>query len=360
MKQYLLTLVALTFVSLVHPGVIQAASPVDDGVTRLADAVSGFFERERHEKIVFVGAVTSPDGDGDAALRDKLVAALEAKEFTIRRAKLTINGRFSKEFRPEGTSGPKRVALRLKAEIRDRESDELIQPIAIPIFGEEAVTHLNPTVDIPADLSEDKRHEKLNDAINTPTAAIDGNVTKADRGSKFGIEILARRGSSTSSRKPKDDQGFAFVELAKGEEYIVRLHNKASFETAVSLNIDGLSMYAFSKEGNFGSQVVVAAGTSVDIPGWYISSAKTDVFEITSYAKSAAADKSIPLTSTGTITATFHACWEPTATPPPDEAGAKSADTATGRGRRIDQKYELVKRVVGKQRAFVTVRYNRN
>jgi hypothetical protein len=119
-------------------------------------------------------------------------------------------------------------------------------------------------------------------------------------------------------------------------------------------------MYAFSKEGNFGSQVVVAAGTSVDIPGWYISSAKTDVFEITSYAKSAAAAKSIPLTSTGTITATFHACWEPTATPPPDEAGAKSADTATGRGRRIDQKYELVKRVVGKQRAFVTVRYNRN
>ncbi|MEO2018767.1 MAG: hypothetical protein ABGZ53_30840 [Fuerstiella sp.] len=350
MSRYFQCFLAAIALLLVHSGVTHAVSPVDDGVTRLAEAVSDFFERERHEKIVFVGAVTSPAGDGDAALRQKLVTALEAEDFLIRRAKLSINGRFSKEFRPEGTSGPNRVALRLKAEIRDRESDGLIQPISIPIFGEEAITHLNPTVELAADLPENKRHEKLNDAIDNPSAAIDGNVVKAARDSKFGIEVLVRRGSSSSSREPTDDLGFAFVTLSKGEEYIVRLHNNATFETAVSLNIDGLSMFSFSKEGNFGSQVIVAAGSFVNIPGWYINSAKTDVFEITSYAKSAAATKSIPMASTGTITASFHRSYE---------ASPKDADTATGLGRRIDQKYETVKRVVGKQRAIVTVRYHR-
>lgn len=359
MKLSVCSIVASMVILVTPASVTQAASPVDEGVTRLAEAVSAFFDRERHDKIVFVGAVTSPEGEGDADLRQKLVAALEAKQFQIRRAKLTINGRFSKEFRPEGTSGPKHVALRLKAEVRDRESDELIQPIAIPIFGEEAVTHLNPTADVPANLPEDERQEKLNDAIDNPRVAIAGNVVKANSSSLFGIEILVRHGSSADSRTPKDDQGFAFVDVAKGEEYVVRLHNQAAFETAVSVNIDGLSMYSFSEEGNFGSQVLVPAGGFVDIPGWYINTNQTDVFEITSYAKSAAASKSIPMSSIGTITAAFHASWEPTATPPSDEAGAKSADTATGRGRRIEQKYETVKRVVGKQRAIVTVRYNR-
>lgn len=355
MKNQIRNIVIVVILHSCFPVGAQAVSPVDEGVTRLAEAVSAFFERERHDKTVFVGAVTSPDGDGDAALREKLVAALKVCDFTIRRAKFAVNGRFSKEFRPEGTSGPKRVALRLKAEIRDRESDDLIQPIAIPIFGQEAVTHLNPTADIPADLSEDKRHEKLNDAIDNPKVTIDENIVRAEKSSRFGIEIMvARRG-----RKPKDDLGFAFVDLSRGEEYIVRLHNGAAFETAVTLNIDGLSMYAFSEDGSFGNQVLVPAGKSVDIPGWYINSRKTDVFEITSYAKSAAAAKSIPKTSVGTITAAFHAAWDPAAVPPPDEAGAKSADTATGRGRRIDQRYETVKRVVGKQRGFVTVRYNR-
>lgn len=359
MKTCFESLTASVISMLVFSSVTHAASPVDEGVTRLADAVSSFFDRERLEKIVFVGAVTSPDGDGDAALRQKLMNALEAKEFTIRRAKLSINGRFSKEFRPEGTSGPKRVALRLKAEIRDRESDDLIQPIAIPIFGEEAITHLNPTADLPPGISEDNRHQKLNDAIDNPSAVIEGNVVKAARGSKFGIEVLVRRGTSSSSRPPRDDLGFAFVGLSKGEEYIVRLHNRADFETAVTLNIDGLNMYSFCEDGNFGSQVLVPPRGVVDIPGWYINSNKTDIFEITSYAKSAAASKSAPMVSVGTITAAFHASWNPSDAPPSDEVGAKSADTATGRGRRIDQKYEIVERVVGKQRAIVTVRYNR-
>ena len=152
--------------------------------------------------------------------------------------------------------------------------------------------------------------------------------------------------------------GQPFVKLSRGEEYVVRLTNRAKFEVAVTLTIDGLSMFAFSKEGNFGSQVIVSAGQSVDIPGWYITRDDTDAFEITSYSKSAAASKGLS-GGVGVITASFAAAWDPAAKPPADEAGAKGPDAATGKGRRIAQKYESVRRVTGRVRSLVSIRYAR-
>jgi hypothetical protein len=268
---------------------------------------------------------------------------------------------FLKQFRKANTlDAHNSVAMRVTAEIRDRASDEIVQPIAIPIFGDGASQVLGPSVELPAGASEAKRQQELNDAIDLPEAVIVGNETRSANSSPFGVEIRVRSGTSsvTVARTPEDFEGQSFVKLNRGDEYIVRLHNRAHFEVAITLTIDGLSMFAFSKQGNFGSQVLVPPGKYVDIPGWYITQDATDAFEITTYSKSAAASKGISGT-VGVITASFAAAWDPRGKPPADEVGAKSADAATGKGRRIGQKYEPVKRVAGRTRAIVSVRYTR-
>jgi len=125
------------------------------------------------------------------------------------------------------------------------------------------------------------------------------------------------------------------------------------------LTIDGLTSFAFSTEGNFGSHVIVPAGRLVDVTGWYFAADDTRAFLITSYPESGAGKKGIPTSSVGVITATFDASWKPDATAPSDEVGARGVDTATGIGERTGQRWISESRVIGKPRSVVSIRYNR-
>ena len=109
-------------------------------------------------------------------------------------------------------------------------------------------------------------------------------------------------------------------------------------------------MFAFAEDGTGDSFILIGAGKAVDIPGWYITSRKTDVFEVSNYAKSAAAAKNLPATGIGVITARFHI----------SQSAGSRGDEGTKRGRQIDQEYKQERRVIGATRAFVTVRYNRD
>lgn len=85
---------------------------------------------------------------------------------------------------------------------------------------------------------------------------------------------------------------------------------------------------------------------------------------MTDYAKSAAAELKQSGANLGTITAVFSAAWPKDGEPPSDEpktsgASSRSAEAATGRGKRFDQKYIEVERNVGVVRAAISVRYNR-
>ena len=327
-----------------------------DGMARLAEAVDQYFQKEGHEKAVVLGSFTSPSGDGNTQLRLLLQEQLKKAKFEIKpRTKFSISGRFLKEFRSDGVIDS--VALKVKAELRDSKDDNVVQSFAIPIFGDQAVAILGPTASLPTDGEkgkESQRQQELNDRLDKPQVTIVGAETRASSDSPFGIEILVGR----NGRKPTNAEGQAFVPLSNGEEYIVRLHNRGSLEAAVSLTVDGLTMFAFSEEGNFGSQVLVPANGSIDIPGWYINKERSDAFEITTFSKGAAAIKGVT-GSVGVITASFSAAWDPASDAPADELTAKSADSATGKGRPVGKKYETVQRVVGRVRAFVSVRYYR-
>ncbi|MFM9961968.1 MAG: hypothetical protein ACKV2Q_12170 [Planctomycetaceae bacterium] len=334
-----------------------------DGLERLAKGVVDHFANEKLDKAISVSFFLNADGDQSASLRDMLEAALKKQGFEIRRSMLVIEGRFALISRKKTPAeNYEDIALKLTANIRDRLSDEVRQPISIPIHCKELGVHLaGLTVEHGTDPNDQTRAERVCELITRPVASAVANESRAAPDSPFGVEVRVRRGQTKESdaRKPQLVEGRSFVKLEKGEEYVVRLFNRASHEAAVTLTIDGLNMFAFSEEGNFGSQVLIPPGHVVEIPGWYINKMKSDAFEITTYAKSAAASRGVT-SGVGTITASFSAAWDPESDPPSDESlRGKESGPATGRGRQIDQKYEQVQRKVGLVRSVVSVRYTR-
>lgn len=102
-----------------------ASKEVANGMQRLAGAISEFFEREGHDKVVTVGSVVNPDGDGSELLRRLLTEYLTKEKFQLRKAKYAVNGRFIKQFRKASErDAHNSVAMRVTAEIRDRSSDD--------------------------------------------------------------------------------------------------------------------------------------------------------------------------------------------------------------------------------------------
>jgi hypothetical protein len=330
-----------------------------DGLTRLAKKVVEVIRQEGGGgdgmAVVmgdFVGAprLKSAGGPGLAAL---LTAALAAENVAVAdKAPFQIQGTFKTvEERADEADRFDSVALRIEATVLDGQDRELSK-IAIPVFGDAPLQFSGGTASLPpvkegepnalalADREEAKRR-----AIDDPEAAIVSTEIRAAADSPFGIEVLV----AAKPRPPSLQSGRAFVDLRPGEEYVVRLRNRSAHEAAVTLTIDGLSMFAFSEKGNFGGQVLIPAGRFVEIPGWFITKDKTDLFEIGRYGESAAAAKLLPKSSVGVITATFHESIE----------GSGKDPLATKRGRQIDQTYAEEKRVVKPPIAVVSVRYDR-
>ncbi len=341
-----------------------AEGALREGLGRLAEKVAKFIEDAGGEKAVVVGDFIAPPrlkASGGKGISQVLEAALKKVNIAVKdKAPFQILGQFTVRDEKQNPGDDfESVSLRLSATLLDR-NDEELQKFAISIFGDASLQVTGRSQEFPQNAGPKETEERKREAIDHPHAVIVGSETRTTAESPFGVEVRVRQGMSDASqpRAPVLKEGLSFVPLSKGEEYIVRLHNRADFETAVLLTVDGLTMFAFSEEGNFGSQVLVPPGKFVDIPGWFVTKDKTDAFEITSYAKSAAASRGVT-TKLGTITASFSAAWDPAKSPPVDEASPKSADTATGRGRQIEKKYVEVKRVVGRLRAVVSVRYDR-
>ena len=333
------------------------ANKIQNGVVRLGEAVGKWFTDEQRSRLLSVGAFVSDDGEQSAEFKRLLESQLKTLKppFEIRRADVVLSGRL---FKGKGKADPQKdqfesVALRIEARLNQRDQAEDLQKFGINVFGDEALQFLGPTAEFPPNLPEPQKQQQLDKQLGTQAEAfIAGDQTLGAKEGQFAVEIRVRQGSGQAStpRTPRDVDGRSFVKLVQGEEYIVRLHNKSAAEAAVALTIDGLGMFAFAEDGTGDSFILVGPGQAVDIPGWYITNRKTDLFEVSNYAKSAAASKNLPATGIGVITARFHI----------SQSGEGKGDEATKRGRRIDQEYKQERRVIGTTRSFVTVRYNRD
>jgi hypothetical protein len=209
-------------------------------------------------------------------------------------------------------------------------------------------------------MPEKQRQEKMIEQVKNPPTSTDQGKTKPTATSPFSVEILVVKGNQLEKRPATlDQQKRANVDLHQGEEYVVRLHNTANFEAAVTVTIDGVDMFVDATDAQSNSRIIVAPGKYVDVPGWYISKTDTKAFQIGGYEQSVA-KRVGNSTGIGTITAAFRASWDPNGPPPADEpAGQPKGGKATKQGRDLAKNYELVTRDFGDVRAVVSVRYDR-
>src|SRR5262249_7621609 len=149
---------------------------------------------------------------------------------------------------------------------------------------------------------------------------------------------------------PQTINGLPYVTLHKDDVYEVVLYNESQYEAAVSLNIDGMSMFVFSsgldpKAGpDSYPRLIIDPGKPFEAKGWHISNERIDEFLVTKKAESVGA-KFRQRGGVGTITACFSAAW------PKDEPRTRSGDAGTGRGGQLDAQFVTVRRDFGAPRA---------
>lgn len=322
-----------------------------EGAKQLVVAVGSWLEKEGFDRRITVGLFQDDDGAANAEFKRLFEVACKKSEMPleVRRSDILVSGRLKKS-KPK--TGDEKMSLQVEVTVAEREGSKK-ENITIRLGGDEAIHFLSPTVEFAEDSSEKERDEKLDVQLSSKSKAfIEGDITLgADKG-EFGVEVrvVPKPGADSVPSKPADVDGQSFVKLSQKQEYIVRLYNRSQKEAATTLTIDGLSMFAFAKDGSEDSLVILPPESHVDVVGWYVDSTNTDAFEVSEYADSAAAAQNLPQGNIGVITARFHESLPATA----------KGGEATKRGRRIEQKYEQVQRSLGSVRAYVTVRYNRD
>lgn len=338
---------------------------LDQGLAMMAKEIKAFLQEENLPSKVIVGdfsGVPKLKSSGGVEISRSIKSQLEAAGLTVNDdADTQIMGKFKLvEKRQHPQDEFNSLALEILALVLDGNGNELAE-LPISVFGSVVLQISGASgVDIPPTMPEKQRQERMIEHVKNPPTRTDQGKTKPTATSAYSIEILVVRGNQLEKRPATlDQQKRAIVELHQGEEYIVRLHNTANFETAVTLTIDGVDMFVDATDAPSNSRIIVGPGKYADVPGWYISKTSTKAFQIGGYEQSVA-KRVGNSTGIGTITAAFRASWDPNGKRPDDEpAGAPKGGKATTQGRDLAKNYELVTRDFGDVRAVVSVRYDR-
>lgn len=342
-----------------------AADPLlDQGLTRMATEIKKFVQSEGLPNKIVVGAFTAPPrlkASGGVEIRRAVSDALRRVGMTVSDdAELQLMGRFKlKEVKQHPSDDFESLALQVEAMILDGDDEELAE-LPISIFGSAPLQIAGQTVDVSPQVTERQRQATLIKHSRQPATLISGNTTKAGDQTRFGLEVFVNAHNRLSPRSPRlDSRRRSFVDLHRGEEYIVRLHNTADFEAAATLTIDGVDMFVDAQDAPKDSRLIIAPHSHIDVPGWYINQSRTKAFQIGGYEESVA-KRVGQQENVGSITAVFRASWDPSGRRPKDEAGGYAkGGKATKQGRDIRKDYSTVVRDFGVIRSIITVRYDR-
>ena len=354
------------------------ANTAEEALGKMADDIKKYANsKEIHDvRIEGFRGVGEFSTSAGSFLVDHLIRMLKQREMEVKiKARLIISGEYEEVEDPETQV----QAVRIEITIKDREEDKKIPIVRRFVKNQTEISRiLGLTVEFPPDAGKTDRNDELKKQIDKPKPVIRDSVLRASPDSKFAIEILVKQGERYVPRTPedKDHSGLAFVGISREEVYAVRLINDNTFDVAVALTLDGLSMFIDCEKEDPKSHrplrdpktgkplfqhVIVPAGKSVPIRGWFINLEKSDEFKVTSYTESLA-NLFKSTGNIGTITATFHAAVAPNTELPPGEPKGdqfSQANDATGRGKRFDEPYGVKELKFGGLRATISVRYTR-
>lgn len=362
-QQPLLVIVFALSISLASPCAVRAQGNLRLELAEVAKGVKSFLDG-RGEGTIAIGQFTAParlNSSAGPLIQKTLKEELEKLDISVKKlGKLSLDGRF----RDAKDVKTQRLIAQLTWQIRDR-NDDLLLEAERAIFGDTTLlTLFGETVELQASASDAERNKKVEEALDKPKVHIAGTRTATSAASPYAVEVRVRKADSQEpalARASRVEEGLAFVPIQRGEAYEIALFNDSDFDAAVTLAIDGLSMYAFSDVKSAGkprfTHVIVPKKAASVIKGWYRDNKFSEEFLVTEYSKSAAAELSNNA-NIGTITATFAAAWVDGEPSPPDDLPARAAD-GTGRGARVAAEYVEVNRIIGAIRATISVRYTR-
>jgi hypothetical protein len=356
-----------------------SASPVDlrPEVAKLAERIATQLKELGFQEIAvgeFTGPASWPVGGG-RGIAEVLAQELKQRGLTVKKppCKVAVKG----EYEAVQDEDTRQLTAKITAVVKSSSGKELLS-VAQPIEDVAKIAALlGVDVSFPPPkqkegelpLADEKAQaEAVQKAKDRPNVHVEGGIVRNDARSPYGVEILvAPRSKAPPKPRParKTEDGLAFVAMQADEVYAVRLINDSPLDAAVTLSIDGLSMFVPSedKDPKTGvpkySQVIVPRGQSVIVPGWHRTNKESREFLVKEFPESLAAALKSP-GPVGVITASFAAAWPAGAPRPADEPlPPKDGRLATAAGAPVTAEYEEANVQTGAVRATVNVRYDR-
>jgi len=199
-----------------------------------------------------------------------------------------------------------------------------------------------------------------NPAVNAyamPKQSATQEIARTNESSPFGIGIWRDDRSADLTI----EEGFAFVELNRNDEFGVKLVNDSSDEMGVYLTLDGIDSHWYQKKK---AAWIVPPKSSIVIPGWQLDGLQSKPFKIVPFELSVAAREGADVSmgsSLGVIAASFYKCYKTREEIPASDliTGSLGPNGIGESDRSVDFKVVSVERYFGKLRAMVPVRYER-
>jgi len=176
---------------------------------------------------------------------------------------------------------------------------------------------------------------------------------------KIGFVMLIRDPDGTYRPRAAVDGKVTVKEL---QTYHLRFfNNERDLDFGVLFTIDGARWDEYAEADDAtapkGRMVLVKAGTSVTVRGWYVSDSKSLAFDLLALPSFAAASKG----EVGVVTAQWVPVWAKGTAPPAGEERAVShrAQIGTAAIREQADTFAPVEREIGRTRLVTSLRYGR-
>jgi hypothetical protein len=330
-------------------------------------------ETEKYGNAIMMGEFTGPPGlasSGGPGIAQSLKAELESLGVAVTRtAQIAVKG----EYRIATDEISKKTAMAIIARLTDRNGKDLLELRPLGVFDLATIAGVTGvTMVAPVNKTLKEREAAVDQALSKiQRPAKNGTLIQASDHSLYGVEIMVGPDPGAAppdlrNYRPRaasiEEDNLAFVNIARGDVYAVRIINNSKFDAAATVTIDGLNMFAFSANTAY-EFVVVPAGCDGVVVGWHRNNEVSDAFQVSEYSKSAAFKQMPNSSSIGTIHVSFKAAWAKGTPAPEDEfppGGPRARDAnATARGAEVRAQYTEVVREYGKLREAVSVRYNK-
>ncbi|MEX0585148.1 MAG: hypothetical protein WD176_00795, partial [Pirellulales bacterium] len=224
----------------------QKAQATEELRKELAEVAKGISQilKSMDETSVSVGSFTGPPTlptSSGPTFTKMLKEELEKHELQVKlRSKYGVKGEYLDVI--DANNG--KLAAQIKGELVDTKGTTLLSFNR----GVQGATTLSTlfglTADLPANNSPEVRDQALQKALDSPTVTIKDSKVSASATSPYAVELLIKAGSAYGPRPAVVDDGLAFCKIARNEIYGIRLINNSPHDAAVTLSIDGLSVFA--------------------------------------------------------------------------------------------------------------------